>query len=416
MAGHGKRKTPNPGAIQDVVDKFTNVDPDDFGVDNTLGTDRYNIPLPSKVDILDGIRGMNLSDVPKTFYEELQSEFDKAGVDVNALNALEDGIAQAELNPENAYALLDTYQKIYDIVGEVGNRWFGVNTETYLGGTMNDLQGQISAISNSIAQDEETFNTHVEGVLNTNEAYQEVWGSALDAQQKYNEALASGDEEGMRAAIQNMNKAKADFENAGWDDAAVNTYMENFFSEFESETHDVSMKLNVKADIENDADLKDSVLGEIEKIQGEEGIIDIAKLDEIKAQIDAKTANGAVNDLTAQEQAYVNLNSTATEYGMTVAELVSLMGELGYVTVNGGETGSETYSDMTQQTQDVISGIQNAQKIIASQAPGQSISIADFNAEGMEDYRSALEYVNGAMQLNADKVKEITEAKAQESD
>ncbi|MFQ8982633.1 MAG: phage tail tape measure protein [Evtepia sp.] len=402
------------GAIQDVVDKFTNVDPDDFGVDNTLGTDRYNIPLPSKVDILDGIRGMNLSDVPKTFYEELQSEFDKAGVDVNALNALEDGIAQAELNPENAYALLDTYQKIYDIVGEVGNRWFGVNTETYLGGTMNDLQGQISAISNSIAQDEETFNTHVEGVLNTNEAYQEVWGSALDAQQKYNEALASGDEEGMRAAIQNMNKAKADFENAGWDDAAVNTYMENFFSEFESETHDVSMKLNVKADIENDADLKDSVLGEIEKIQGEEGIIDIAKLDEIKAQIDAKTANGAVNDLTAQEQAYVNLNSTATEYGMTVAELVSLMGELGYVTVNGGETGSETYSDMTQQTQDVISGIQNAQKIIASQAPGQSISIADFNAEGMEDYRSALEYVNGAMQLNADKVKEITEAKAQE--
>lgn len=69
---------------------------------------------------------------------------------------------------------------------------------------------------------------------------------------------------------------------------------------------------------------------------------------------------------------------------------------------------------MTQQTQDVISGIQNAQKIIASQAPGQSISIADFNAEGMEDYRSALEYVNGAMQLNADKVKEITEAKAQE--
>lgn len=218
----------------------------------------------------------------------------------------------------------------------------------------------------------------------------------------------------MRAAIQNMNKAKADFENAGWDDAAVNTYMENFFSEFESETHDVSMKLNVKADIENDADLKDSVLGEIEKIQGEEGIIDIAKLDEIKAQIDAKTANGAVNDLTAQEQAYVNLNSTATEYGMTVAELVSLMGELGYVTVNGGETGSETYSDMTQQTQDVISGIQNAQKIIASQAPGQSISIADFNAEGMEDYRSALEYVNGAMQLNADKVKEITEAKAQE--
>lgn len=406
------------GAIQDVVDKFTNVDPDDFGVSNTLDAfglgDKYNIPLPQKTDIIDGIRGMNLSDVPETFYKELQAEFDKAGIEVNALNALEDGIAQADLNPKNAYELLGTYQKIYDIVGEVGNKWFGVNTETYLGGTLNGLQGEISSISNSIAQDEETFNTHVEGLLNTNETYQEVWSSALDAQKKYNDALASGDEEGMRAAIKQMQQTKTDFENAGWDDAAVNTYMENFFSEFEDETYDVSVKLNVKADMEGDAELKDSVLGEIEKIQGEEGVIDIAKLDEIKAQIDEKTANGAIDSLTAQEQAYVNLEQTASQYGMTISDLISLMGELGYITVNGGETGAETFADMTQQTQDVISGIQNAQKIIAAQTPGQSISIADFNAEGMEDYRSALEYVNGTMQLNADKVKEITEAKAQE--
>ena len=402
------------GAIESVVDKFTDVEAGDIdGIKRNNLNGKYNIPVPSKHELIQGIREMNLSGIPEEFYDELQSEFDRAGLQLDA-DSMGDGFLSTDINVDSIYELLDVYQKIYDIVGNVGAKWFGDQKETFLSSPLNDLQGQISSIANSIAQDEDTFNTHVEGMLNYNDEYQDIWGSALDAQQKYNEAYLNNDEEGMRAALAQMNNVKADFEKAGWDDAAVNTYMENFFSEFEDETYDVSVKLNVKADMEGDTELKDSVLGEIEKIQGEEGIIDTAKLNEIRAQIDAKGSDVGFDDLTEQEQAYLNLKSSADEYGMSVDQLVSVLGELGYITVQNGETGSETYSDMTQQTQDVISGIQNAQKIIASQAPGQSISIADFNAEGMEDYRSALEYVNGAMQLNADKVKEITEAKAQE--
>ena len=402
------------GAIESVVDKFTDVEAGDIdGIKRNNLNGKYNIPVPSKHELIQGIREMNLSGIPEEFYDELQSEFDRAGLQLDA-DSMGDGFLSTDINVDSIYELLDVYQKIYDIVGNVGAKWFGDQKETFLSSPLNDLQGQISSIANSIAQDEDTFNTHVEGMLNYNDEYQDIWGSALDAQQKYNEAYLNNDEEGMRAALAQMNNVKADFEKAGWDDAAVNTYMENFFSEFEDETYDVSVKLNVKADMEGDTELKDSVLGEIEKIQGEEGIIDTAKLNEIRAQIDAKGSDVGFDDLTEQEQAYLNLKSSADEYGMSVDQLVSILGELGYITVQNGETGSETYSDMTQQTQDVISGIQNAQKIIASQAPGQSISIADFNAEGMEDYRSALEYVNGAMQLNADKVKEITEAKAQE--
>lgn len=62
----------------------------------------------------------------------------------------------------------------------------------------------------------------------------------------------------------------------------------------------------------------------------------------------------------------------------------------------------------------LISGISAAQDAVNGQQNGKSISIADFNSDELKDYRSALEYVNGTMQLNADKVKEIAQAKADE--
>lgn len=62
----------------------------------------------------------------------------------------------------------------------------------------------------------------------------------------------------------------------------------------------------------------------------------------------------------------------------------------------------------------LIEGISNVTDILDGQQNGKSISIADFNSDDMRDYQSALEYVNGTMQLNAEKVKEIAQAKADE--
>lgn len=62
----------------------------------------------------------------------------------------------------------------------------------------------------------------------------------------------------------------------------------------------------------------------------------------------------------------------------------------------------------------LISGISAAQEAVNGQQTGKSISIADFSSGELKDYRSALEYVNGTMQLNAEKVKEIAQAKADE--
>ena len=62
----------------------------------------------------------------------------------------------------------------------------------------------------------------------------------------------------------------------------------------------------------------------------------------------------------------------------------------------------------------MIEGISNVIDILNGQQNGKSISIASFNSDDMRDYQSALEYVNGTMQLNSEKVKEIAQAKADE--
>lgn len=81
------------------------------------------------------------------------------------------------------------------------------------------------------------------------------------------------------------------------------------------------------------------------------------------------------------------------------------------------QTADEIESNLTraaENTTTLISGISSAQDILSSQTTGTSLSIEDFNSEELEDYRSALEYTNGTMQLNAEKVNEIVKAKSQE--
>lgn len=61
-----------------------------------------------------------------------------------------------------------------------------------------------------------------------------------------------------------------------------------------------------------------------------------------------------------------------------------------------------------------LTGIQKAESVLDAQSTGKSISLDDFNSDELADYTSALEYNNGALQLNAEKVRELQKAKAEE--
>lgn len=78
------------------------------------------------------------------------------------------------------------------------------------------------------------------------------------------------------------------------------------------------------------------------------------------------------------------------------------------------ETIKSASTEALTDTNDLISGISGIQEALSSQSTGKSLSLDDYNSEELKEYASALEYTNGALQLNADKVNELIKAKAEE--
>lgn len=127
--------------------------------------------------------------------------------------------------------------------------------------------------------------------------------------------------------------------------------------------------------------------------------------EQINSLIDSALECGYISD-TSSEQ---------------VSKLVSVLSSLGIISSSAGEsvdTTTESVSNLTDQiesAQTVLSSIEKATSILTSQSAGKSISIDDFNSDELKDYTSALEYNNGVLHLNAEKVQELQKAKAAEA-
>ncbi len=80
---------------------------------------------------------------------------------------------------------------------------------------------------------------------------------------------------------------------------------------------------------------------------------------------------------------------------------------------SSAEDAAERLKESSDNTVKAVNEILSAKKMLDSQGTGKSVSLGDLTAEGMEEYASALEYVNGVYQLNAEKVNEIVQAKAE---
>ena len=126
--------------------------------------------------------------------------------------------------------------------------------------------------------------------------------------------------------------------------------------------------------------------------------------DQINALVQAALDAGVISDISAS----------------SVANLASMLAELGVISSSTGSSLDETansigdISERIDKASAVLTGIQKAESVLDAQSTGKSISLDDFNSDELADYTSALEYNNGALQLNAEKVRELQKAKAEE--
>lgn len=126
--------------------------------------------------------------------------------------------------------------------------------------------------------------------------------------------------------------------------------------------------------------------------------------DQINALVQAALDAGVISDTSAS----------------SVANLASMLAELGVISSSTGSSLDEAadsigdISERIEKASDALTGIQKAESVLDAQSTGKSISLDDFNSDELADYTSALEYNNGALQLNAEKVRELQKAKAEE--
>nr|DAP87437.1 MAG TPA: hypothetical protein [Caudoviricetes sp.] len=229
------------------------------------------------------------------------------------------------------------------------------------------------------------------------------------AVKEYNDALASGDSS-------KIAEAKTNFDAV---DKSVQSLLESDMSGYADSFTEISDQLNTAAISAND--FKDAVNG-IDTSDGAKEIADAAKeLKDLKLDdkdfIYAFETDGVQEgeeQINALVQAALDAGVISDTSSESLQSLANMLIELGVVSgepVEGMEETTVSMSDMRTAAENLVNGLTTVQSVLSSQQNGKSVSLADFNSDELADYRSALEYVNGTMQLNAEKVREIAKAK-----
>lgn len=143
-----------------------------------------------------------------------------------------------------------------------------------------------------------------------------------------------------------------------------------------------------------------------------------------------QTLINIVKNSPSLSEAFINgdladsdIEDAVTSYIATLSEFSDYYDEwadkFNQTTTEAGEKTALTLEGIKKNTEDtvetaknVVANISNIQSIVAAQSADNSLSAEDFGSPALKDYTEALEYNNGALQLNAEKVRELVKEKA----
>lgn len=227
-----------------------------------------------------------------------------------------------------------------------------------------------------------------------------------NAVQKYNDALSSGDDT-------QIADARSEFEQ-------LDSVIQNLLADKDGLGYFAPMFSNVAGALNQSAIAAQNFRETIKGTQEAEGL---QRSGMTQSEFAEAFVNGLGTDETSRSVKYL-LEQYANEYGIEFSKMTTdqveaaakFFADMGVLVKDVADSTTsdtlETLKKSSADTINAISGIQKAQSALASQEVGKSISPSDFASDELKDYASALEYVNGVYQLNAEKVKAIAEENA----
>lgn len=308
---------------------------------------------------------------------------------------------------------MDSIQKQYgesDVISSMIDRASGGLTEVK--GVLDEYQDLYQQAQKAeLLSDDRLFKA--DGKKQTASKWLSDYAKSIEA---YNKAVAEGD----NAAI---TQAKSQFDAI---DAAMSGLADGKMSAYADQIEEVRSQLNETA-IATDKFNK-AVKGQDSSEFGK-GVSETATaLKELSlSDTDFKYAfeTDGIQDgeeaVQSMVQAAVDCGVISDTSASSVNNLVSMLVQLGVISSSTGsqvDAASDAVAGLSAEAEaanSALSGIQAATSLLTSQSAGKSISVDDFNSEELKDYTSALEYHNGVLQLNADKVRELQKAQADQA-
>lgn len=300
---------------------------------------------------------------------------------------------------------MDSIQKQYgesDVIFSMIDRASGGLTEVK--GVLDEYQDLYQQAQKAeLLSDDRLFKA--DGKKQTASKWLSDYAKSIEA---YNKAVSEGDSTA-------ITQAKAQFDEI---DSAMSGLAEDKMSEYADQIAEVRSQLNETA-IATDKFNK-AVKGQDSSEFGKGVSKTATALKELSlSDTDFKYAfeTDGIQDgeeaVQSMVQAAIDCGVISDTSASSVNNLVSMLVQLGVIS---SSTGSQVdAASDAEAANSALSGIQAATSLLTSQSAGKSISVDDFNSEELKDYTSALEYHNGVLQLNADKVRELQKAQADQA-
>lgn len=196
--------------------------------------------------------------------------------------------------------------------------------------------------------------------------YADQYMKILDAENSLIEAQVSGDSNAIKTAIDNLNSATADAA-----DAAKNNgedYMVSYFSGISDAYDTLSTTTNFELDLlDTETGLKNNISSLLSELDG-------MNAKEILQLKDADPDNSA----------FIGLNNIATEYGITIKNLINILAKFGYV-----------QSDFVKSVQSDVLPIKTYSELVAdiegyNDVLSQTSEIVADNTEVTQEYKDSL--------------------------
>ncbi len=318
----------------------------------------------------------------------------------------------------NIYSAKEAYEELYVITEEYIEmlKDEGKDTAPYEN-YLDSIRAKILDYSEIIKENEVTYNTYAEGMLLYSEKYSEAWNKILEAEEEYNEAVLSGNQEKIRKAAVNLQLLMNDFlldynipESS--DDMVAFTFAEKYFEPLRQEAKKYIAETVL---LLNNSELAIRAKIVAEGFQDENGKIDIYEILNAGEGIDFSAYQGSeINRLSEDAIYYSKLNDIAIECGISVEELIMLLDELGYIELETSDKTDEmsdsirTLSD-TMSALDSLSDLGNTMNSIIG-------SINDGNGLDFNDLKNLTDQMT-ALGLSTDEyLEKIINAKNSSSD